>query len=360
MKLRTTTMLSLVALGACGPSAGDRTDGDIPAVDVSVSTPRRGGATVTFPATVVARNRAEIATRTSGSVERVEVDVGDRVRAGDVLVTLAASDLDARTEAAEARLKLAQRAHGRMDRLAAAGAASRSELDVAVMELSAAEAAATDARAQAAYATLRAPFAGIVVRRDVDPGDLAVPGRPLLALVGPGARTLRADVPSAQADRIGVGKWATAEIEGIAGPVPVRVSRVSEALTPGTRTRQIEADLPGTTVTARPGAWARLTFQVSSRNEGAATLWIPADAVIERGQLRGVYTVRADTVRLRWIRTGREAGDAVEMLAGPTTPLVRRPDSALRDGAPIRTVTEEPFVGAIGDLAAPDPSRTPS
>ena len=109
---------------------------DVPdAVVVAVSAPASGTAGATFPATVVSRRTAEIATRMSGTVERVSVDVGDAVRAGDPLVDIDAGDVTARVRAAEADLAMTRRTHGRIERLAGAGAASASELDAAVAAL---------------------------------------------------------------------------------------------------------------------------------------------------------------------------------------------------------------------------------
>lgn len=321
---------------------------DVPdAVVVEVSAPASGTAGATFPATVVSRRTAEIATRMSGTVERVAVDVGDAVRAGDPLVDLDAGDIAARVRAAEADLAMARRTHGRIERLAGAGAASASELDAAVATLEGAEARLSEARAQEAYAVVRAPFDGVVSRRDVDPGDLAVPGRPLLVLMAPTALDVRADLPAERAGDVRVGAAARVHLTGGGAPVAVRIARVVHALEPGARTFRVEAALPVSAGSVPPGSYARLELAGS----GESGRWVPADAVVSRGQLRGVFTVEDDTLRLRWVRLGRSSGDAVELLSGADrgVDVVRRPDPELRDGTPVARAERVPFAGPSDD-----------
>jgi hypothetical protein len=76
---------------------------------------------------------------------------------------------------------------------------------------------------------------------------------------------------------------------------------------------------------------------------GPETRWMPADAVVRRGQLTGVFVVESDTLRLRWVRLGESRGDAVEVLAGPAgdVRLVRRPAPQLVDGQPARVESSQ-------------------
>ena len=74
-------------------------------------------------------------------------------------------------------------------------------------------------------------------------------------------------------------------------------------------------------------------------------MWVPADAVVRRGQLTGLFVVVENELRLRWIRPGRRSGDAVEVLAGlpPGSAVVRRPGPAVLDGTAVGEVNEEPW-----------------
>lgn len=334
---RLLVLTTLVGMAACGAEEPGRIPRAQEPIELSVSSIGRAPIMESFPAAVVSERTAEIATRMSGTVERVLVDVGARVRAGDVLVALDAADIGARVEAARAQRQLAERSFTRVENLHRDGAASQQELDQARASLEAARAMATEAEAQEAYAVVRAPFDGVVTNRTVDPGDLALPGRPLLVLMAPGALKVVADLPAERAGTISVGDEVDVRVGGSARQA--RVTRVVPALGAGSRTFRVEASLVETGTGVIPGSYARL--EVAVRGEGPR--WVPADAVVSRGQLTGVYTVEADTVRLRWVRLGQIRDGAAELLAAPAGDLrvVRRPAADLFDGRPVASSRDE-------------------
>ena len=341
MKRTLTTLVLTAALAACSTEDPGRIPlADTPA-EVAVSTAARAPSVESFPAVVVSERTAEVATRMSGTVRRVLVDVGARVREGDLLVQLDATDIEARVAGAEANLELAERAHRRVSNLAADGAASQAELDEATARLDGARAQLREARAQQEYSGVRAPFDGEVTGRMVDGGDLAVPGRPLLTLVAPGALKVTAELPAHRAGSLEPGRRVAVRVSGVDEPLLARVTRVVNALGAGARTFRVEARLPEAPASVLSGAFARLEIQ----RDGDGPRWIPADAVVRRGQLRGVYAVEADTLRLRWVRLGQVADGAVELLAAPGGPLtvVRRPAADLHDGRPVGRARLEPF-----------------
>jgi RND family efflux transporter MFP subunit len=299
-------------------------------VSVVVSSEQRAATFETFAAVIEAERSAEIATRMSGTVTSVMVDVGSRVARGETLLTVDAVDVTAALAAARAELDLAERSFRRIDNLAADGAASQQELDRARASVEAARAGVATAEAQEAYAVVRSPFSGVVRTRDVDPGDLAVPGRPLLTVVSPGSLKVVADLPAQRADALLPGVEIPVQIAGIDAVLPARITRVSPALAPRSRTRRVEATPVGSWEGVMTGAYARLILSESSKGPG----WLPEDAIVRRGQLTGVYSVEADTLRLRWIRLGQERNGAVEVLAGPARQLtvVRDPAADLSDG----------------------------
>lgn len=331
----------LIAAAASAAGCGGEEPGRLPRApepaDVALSKVEKAGVLETFPATIVSELTAEVATRASGSVERVAVEVGSTVRRGDPLVTLDATDVDARVAAARARERLAERTFRRVDNLAGQGAASRQERDEAEAALEGARAARAEAEAQQAYTVVRAPFDGVVTGRSVDRGDLAVPGRPLVTMVAPGSLKIVADVPARRAGSLALGVSIRVRYPG--GGAAAVVTRVVPAVGEASRTFRIEARFQGTPVDVLPGTYARLEVA----RAGERSRWIPADAVVTRGQLTGVFTVEADTVRLRWVRLGQGRGDAVELLSGPEGRLrvVRRPDAELYDGRPVGTAREE-------------------
>lgn len=331
--------ISLLVTALAGVACGSDDPGRLPMSDspleVTVSTEMRAPSVETYAATIGSERSAEIATRMSGTVIEVPVDVGSRVRAGQVVIRLDAADVTARVSSVRARLDLAERSLERMTSLAGDGAASQHELDQATAAAEGARAGMLEAQAQEAYAVVRAPFDGVVTSRSVNPGDLAVPGSPLLTIVAPNALKVVAELPAQRSGGLTPGDVVGVRVAGLDGTWPARLTRVVPALQSGSRTFRVEATPIDTWPGVVPGAYARIVLIEA----GEGPRWLPADAIVERGQLRGVYALDGDTLRLRWIRLGQSRDGAVQLLAGPNSQLtvVREPAADLYDG---RVVTE--------------------
>jgi RND family efflux transporter MFP subunit len=348
------TSATLLA-AACGSGEPGRIEAPAEAVPVVVSSLETASASLVFPAEVVADEEVEVATRASGIVRRVTVDVGSRVRAGQLLVALEAADVGAGVAASRASATQARQFFDRIAALERDGAATPQELDDARARLAMAEAEVQRARAQLGYVNLTAPFAGVITARRVDPGDLVIPGQPALTLVSTGGVEIRADLPGRRASQVEVGDPVTVVVPG--GPrIPGRIARAVPALEGGSRRFRVEVALqaPPGAVGLVPGQFARLEIE----GEGEASAWIPADAVVRRGQLTGVFLVDADTVRLRWVRLGESREEAVEVLAGleGDVRLVRRPAPQLADGQAVRVEgSQEWRLGAAVDASLEPP-----
>lgn len=325
-----------LALAACGADLSEHATRDLDPVPVTVTESWTAASQATHPARVVAMEEAEVSTRTSGTVDRMSVQVGDRVTRGDLVASLDAGDVRARIDAARAQRELAQRTFDRIQSLERDGAASPHELDQATARLASARAQVQEAEAQASYVEIRAPFSGTVTARMADAGDLAAPGSPLIQLSGDAVKVV-AELPADMAGTVFAGQEVLLETD--AGVRPATVRNVVSALSRGSRRFQVEVT-PTSATGLIPGAFIRLIIP-----EGAATTrWIPADAVVRNGQLTGVFTVQDDVLRLRWIRLGRDRGEVVEVLSGPAGALtvVRDPAPELRDGQPVSAVTRAP------------------
>jgi len=330
-----------IAAASCGPR---EEPGALPRpespVEVGVSPSVKLAGEEGHPATVAASREARVATRISGRIVEIPVDVGSRVGAGDTLAVLDAGDVRARVEAAEAGARIARRTWERVRALAADGAASEHELDGARAEMEAAEAGLRAARAQLDYAVLTAPFPGAVVARSADPGDLAAPGAPIVTVVSREGRKVRADLPGGLAREVKVGDRARI-VDPRGGPeIRVRISRIVPAVSEASRRFRVEAELPAGTALL-PGT----VVGIHLAGAGGTTRWIPADAVVRRGQLAGVYTVEEGRLALRWVRLGLSRPGAVELLAGPRGPVVRDPAPDFYDGRPVGAVRERDWPG---------------
>jgi len=331
------TVLGLFVLAGCGGSASEDEATLTEPVEVTVSVVTAGRGSERYVGTLEADQTAPIATRMSGVVSAVPVHEGMKTSAGDVLVRLDTTDLMASVRAAESRERLAERSWNRVAALAGDGAASQQELDEVEAALEAARAATEGARAQVEYAVIRAPFDGIVTARHIDPGALAVPGQPLVTLQSMAATTVRAALPAALWSEVPPGRHLEVRDLRSAWMTVGRVTRRAPAI--GDASRRFQGELA---VEPDPGAPVPGTHvDIQLPETGDATLWIPADAVVTRGQLTGAWTVEGDRLGLRWLRTGRREAGRLEVLAGLEEGdlIVRSPAFGLVDGQPVSGAT---------------------
>ena len=316
-------------------------------------------ATETWPSlyeatgTVRARISTPISAKLMGYVREVKVQVGDRVREGQLLVTLDARDLDVSSRRAEAaresvrsampeadsavavakaNLDLAQVTFGRMQDLWQKKSISNQEFDEAAAKLKATQASYEMSRARRlqlnarlaevdqevsstevtrSYANVVAPFAGVVIARSIEPGSLAMPGSPLMTIERAGALRFEASVEESRLGTIHIGQPVSVRFDSLNRTIEARVSEVSPAVDASSRTYTVKIDLPNIE-SLRSGVFGRAAFPSGSRS----ILAIPADAVAERGQLQSVLVVDDGRARTRLITVGQKMKDRLEVLSG--------------------------------------------
>ena len=303
--------------------------------------------------TVRARSSAAISARVMGYIREVKAQAGDRVREGEVLVSIDTRDLDigsrraeaAREQvrtavpeadgavaAAKANLDLAQVTFKRMQDLFQKKSISDQEFDESSARLKAAQAAFAMAQARRVqlnskiaeadqevrstevtrtYADIRAPFAGVVIARTAEPGSLALPGAPLLMIEREGAYRLEASVEESRLGAIKIGQPVSITLDGVDHNIDARVSEIVPAVDAASRAYIVKIDLPPLP-SMRSGVFGRAGFQLGTRS----VLAIPAAAVTNRGQLQSVLVADEGIARTRMITTGTQMKDRVEVLSG--------------------------------------------
>lgn len=321
--------------------------------------------------TVRARTTATISSKVMGYVQKVSVQVGDRVRQGQELITLDARDLDVNlrraeaggaevqsaipelenaTAAAKANLDLAQTTFKRMEELASKKSISNQELDEASARLKAAQAnydmvrsrrsqinskmAVVEQEVRAAgimrdYAKLAAPFSGVVITRTVEPGNLATPGVPLLTIEQDGLYRLEASVDESKLATVRVGQAVEVVLEADR-KLNARVSEIVPSVDAASRTYIVKLDLPAAPQ-LRTGMFGRAIFPLGAQKVVA----IPLAALMDRGQLQSVFVVEDGVAHTRLVTTGRRTSDAVEVLSGLNAgeQVVRPVSAGLQDGS---------------------------
>ena len=160
------------------------------------------------------------------------------------------------------------------------------------------------------YAEIRAPFAGVVTSKSIDPGNLAVPGAPLLTIERDSYR-LEAAIEESKLGSVRLAQEVSVMLDGINLRFDSRVSEIVPAVDAASRSYTVKIDLPATPV-LRSGLFGRAIFRIGAR----PVVTIPAVAVTERGQLHSVFVADGGIARTRLITIGEKVTDQVEVLSG--------------------------------------------
>ena len=326
-------MATLLAAAGCHESGVTQGSNDAPRVVAATLTVQSEQATVyaVVPGTVVSRHRAEIASRLTGYVRDVAVQAGDRVAAGQPLLSIDSSDVTGQLQQAQAVFDEAQVNYQRTGNLYSKGVATKVQLDAATRQYTTAKASLQMAQAAVGYADIRAPFAGVVVDKLVDPGDLATPGKPLLVLEDEHTLEVQSYVPDElyAALRVGEGLPFATEDASFTGKLLSKV----EAADAQTHTHLIRVAIP-----AGSGLMSGRYVKVSIPDGQAPRMRIPASALAERAGITGVFVLDADgRAHFRLVRAGASAGGQVEIQSGvaPGERIVAAPGPDVENGTRI-------------------------
>ncbi len=293
----------------------------------------------TFPAveevvgTVRARLRATLEAKANGRITQMPVVLGQRVKAGELVVRLDAPEIRARLEQAQATLQQAEQDWKRVSALFEQQAATRADFDAANSRHLLAKAAVAEAGAMLAYVDVLAPFDGVVARKYVDVGDLALPGKPLIDIEDPSRYQLEADVPETIAAKIQPDAKLAIRLDRGTNDIQGTVAEIAPIADPLSRTFRVKLDLPGTSG-LMSGLFGRLFVPVGE----APTLRVPIGAVVQRGQMEIVFVVQDGRAVLHLVKTGRRIQDQFEILSGLDSGdnVVVENAHLLTDGQPVQ------------------------
>lgn len=318
-----------LGLARCGgPEPPRPAPAEVQAFNTATVEMREVELTYTADAIVEAVRQSTVAAQIAGRIVELRFDVGDFVKKGEVIARIderAASQALAASEAqvrqAEAALRNARAEYERSKQLVAQKFLSQAALDRTEAEYKAAQARVTallagagQAQTERSFATIVAPYSGLVSARHVELGEMATPGKPLMTGFDPGTLRVTATVPQAHVAAIQAGAKARVEVPSSATWVEATQLTVIPTADPRTHTTQVRLGLPAEVRGIYPGIYARAHF-VTGR---AAALLVPRAAVLQRSEVTAVYVIGESGIpQLRQVRLGT-AGDerAVEVLAG--------------------------------------------
>jgi RND family efflux transporter MFP subunit len=291
--------------------------------------------------TVRAALSAQLSSQVMGSITRVNVHEGDRVRRGEVLVSIdeaqqqaafaganaglhasqesiAAADAD--YALAESTMKRYQMLYDKKsvspqeyDEMKTRQAAAKARRDAAHAGREQAQAGVSQAGTIMSFTKVRAPFDGTVIARLAEPGAIAAPGVPLLTVEDPSRFRLEAQVDGSKIGAVRLGESVPVVIDSLGDqPITGKVIQIVPAADPGSRTFTIKIDLPANPQ-MRTGLFGRARF---ARGQHDA-ISVPQTAVLTRGQLQMVYAVGSDqVVSFRYVTLGPATAEQVEVLSG--------------------------------------------
>jgi len=307
------------------------------------------------PGSVIAQSTAQVAARTMGTVLLVAAREGDNVKRGQVLAQLDERELSARRSAAQAASRGAsagvvqatkavaaaqaladvmKKTYDRYDYLkeqksvspqefdevAAKQEAAQANLEQAKATLSQSEAGVAQAESEAraaesvaSYARVVAPFDGRVIRRSVEPGSLVSPGMSLFVVEDTSRYQLEATLPAEALAAVKKNTLARVQLDGLPEKsLTGKVAEIEAGADPTSHTLKARVDLPKESG-VQSGMFGRAYFAQGEKR----ALVLPSEALVSRGQLRGIYVVD-DTGLIHWrvLTLGKSTGNGVEVLSG--------------------------------------------
>jgi RND family efflux transporter MFP subunit len=315
-----------LALAACGAQPAPPRAARVPDVRSALVEVREVELAHSAEAVVEAVRQSTVSAQIAGRVVELRFDVGDYVKKGEVIVRIderAATQAVAASEAqvgeARAALANARMQYERSKQLVAQKFISPAALDQAEAAYKAAQArvqaliaGASQAATEKTFATIVAPYSGVVAARHVELGEMATPGKPLMTGFDPGTLRVTATVPQAQVAAIQAGAKARIELPSVARWIPAASFTIVPAADPRTHTTQVRISLPADVRGVYPGVYAKAHFVTGRKS----ALLVPRAAVLRRSELTAVYVV-AEALQLRQVRLGEAADESfVEVLAG--------------------------------------------
>jgi RND family efflux transporter MFP subunit len=349
----------------------------VPSLRVATVEASPGTVSVSLPGTTAAFAAASIFARATGYINQRNVDIGDRLKAGGLLAQLAVPELDdqisqneatleqlkSTLEQAEANLHLAEVTWERDEPLVKKGVIALQQGDVVLQNLKGQKAAVAAAKhnvtAQESlvkqlhqnrdYASVVAPFNGIITQRNVDVGALvqgnATSGTFMFEIMQDDVIRVRVYVPQDAAFGVAPGIEAVVRVPELPDrEFPGTVTRIADALQPGTRTLLTEVDIPNPDGALAPGIYCTVELHIPRKTPSIS---VPAEAIIFNRNGMQVAVVSNGKTEIRKVSVKRDLGTRVEVDAGVKAgdQVVLNPPINLVDGSKVQVRTETAAIG---------------
>jgi multidrug efflux system membrane fusion protein len=322
----------------------------IPYVAVVKPTLEKPDEDFTLPSTLQAFKESPIYARTNGYLVNWTKDIGSRVHRGELLARIDTPEIDqelmqarAARQQVQAQLHFAKTSSERWQTLRKSDAVSQQEADTqsSGYEQAVANSAAADANVRRleqleSFKNVYAPFDGVIIRRNVDPGALisaGSAGKELFDVAQVDPIRVFVNVPQSYAAQMKVGTQSYVELQEMPGQkFTGAIARTAEAIDPATRTLLVEVDIPNKDGRLLPGAYAQVHIHGAA---GQQKMTLPVNAMLFRQEGAQVGVVGDDgIVHLRAISIGRDYGTSLEVLQGVAAgeQVIVNPSDSLQEG----------------------------
>ena len=329
-----------------------------PVVTIIRPTPSEKADALTLPGSVQAYNSAAIYARTTGYIRQWFVDIGDPVRAGQVLAVLDAPEVDQQVQAARADFQtaqanraLAQSTATRWNNLLSKDAVSKQETDEKLGDLAAKTAIADAAKANVrrlgalqGFTRLVAPFSGVVTSRSTQIGALVTAGTaastPLFTVADIGRMRVYVRVPQPYSGAFHPGLHASLNVPEYPGrDFDIQMVRSAGAVDATSGTVLMEFQAPNGDKALKPGAYAQVKLPLGAGSPGSGVRLPPSALIIGADGTQVAVLGPDGKALLKTVTIGRDNGDNVEISAGLTANdrVIDNPPDSLQTGDPVRT-----------------------
>lgn len=290
----------------------------------------------------------------AGTIKEIRFKEGQPVKAGELLLAIDDSELQAQAASAQARLELARAVEKRDYALFDTKMLSAAEYDQSQANLHVAEAELQLIRAQIDKSRVVAPFDGIIGLRQVSPGAYLIAGSPIASLQDIASLKLDFTVPERYLPLLRVGQTATFHVAGNPETFTATIKAIEPAISTETRSLQVRATAPNPDKRLLPGAFAEINLLLE---EDPNAILIPPIALIPGLKKQLVYVHHGGAVEQRQVQVGLRTADAVQILSGlkPGDRLVTSGILQLRPG--MKVAAKEPAKPSAVP-ASPDSSGT--
>jgi RND family efflux transporter MFP subunit len=333
------SLLSLLILPGCNEPLEKSAATPLPPLEVEVETLALSEVPVQveMAGTLQAIEQATISARVSGQVVQLPVHIGSKVKKGDLLIKIAAAEINARVQQAETQLAQARRNLARETGLHQLNASTQTKVKTLKELVKINEAVTLEAQTILGYTQIKAPFSGTVTDKTIDVGDQASPGVPLLKLENSAALEVVIQVPEGLSHALTLESRLPLTIPTAGLTLSAQIREISPTVDPASRTTQVKLLLPPA-AGLHSGQFAR----VSLAENRAKTLMIDSKALRKNGQLQQVFVADQGQARMRLVRIGAEFDGRTEILSGLQAgdQVVIDPIEKLQDGQPLKVITD--------------------